>query len=305
MSLLKLVVSIFLSVHTFLYHPSPMAMPIYRPVDLGLEKKVTLPVKQNSSVPIVRAQSALVIDQESGEELFTKSSDIQLFPASTTKIMSALVALERMDAKTVVTVPMNIPREGRVIHLIPGEQLTVKNLIEAMLIHSGNDAAVLLAQSYPGGPTEFVKAMNETAALLHMDKTNYQNSSGLFDPRHVTSVRDLLILSRAAMQRSEFRAIVAESKKTITSIDGQYSHELESTNKLLGKIDGMEGIKTGWIEEAGECFVTQVTRDGHTILIALLNSPDRFGEATTLIEWVYQNHIWETKTINEWIDNKK
>lgn len=297
----SLLVSLF-TLHQQLYFPSFPTLVSPKPIAIVEPSSLTLPVTRLGSVsaPLLQSTAYMAIDQASGVELAARNADVQLFPASTTKMMTALIALDHYDLDTVLTVPENLPSEGSVMHLVAGEQIKVKDVLAGLLIHSSNDAANLLADQYPGGMSAFVAKMNEKAAAFHMAKTHYENPSGLYSSAHVTSVRDLLILAREAMQQPTFRSFVKEQHVVVKSVDGAIVHDLVTTNQLLGTVQGVEGIKTGWTEEAGECLVTQVTRDGHTVLIALLKSPDRFAETKKLLEWVYGNYHWETKAIDLW-----
>lgn len=233
--------------------------------------------------------------------LMEKQADSVLPPASTTKIMTAMVVLEQLDLKKIIKVPSDLEHEGSVMDLVPDEQITVESLLSGMLISSSNDAALLLARSIPGGEAVFVTRMNRKARELGMMHTHFNNASGLYDSGHTTTVRDLLILSRYAMQNYPiFRQIVGKKSAVLTSVDGSIIHKVETTNKLLGVIDGIEGIKTGYTQESGECLVTSVTRQGHTIYTAMLGSQDRFGETQKLIDWVFSNFAWVSKPLDEW-----
>lgn len=302
MGFLQFLLHTVLIFHAFLYSPHFSGLPVLKPKLYPSASVLTLPVKRLGAgdMPVLGAQAYIVIDPISGEVLTERNPDAVLPPASTTKIMTAMVVLEHMDLTSVITVDKKALSDGSVIHLVPGEKMRVKEMLEGMLIHSGNDAASELAFAYPGGTDAFIAAMNETAKSLHMYHTQYMNPTGLMQDGHVTTVRDLLILSRFAMSNPTFAGIVRIKEMDIASIDGKHVHHIGSTNALLGSIEGVEGIKTGWTEEAGECLVTQVTRQGHTVLIALLHSPDRFGETVELINWVFGSYHWETKPLGQW-----
>ena len=150
-----------------------------------------------------------------------------------------------------------------------------------------------LAQNYPGGYQQFVNRMNSTAQKLHASNTNFRNVSGVEQYGHVTTVRDLSIIARFAMQNPLFAKMVATKFITVNSSDGTIIHKLGNINELLGVVPGLIGIKTGWTENAGECLVTLTQRQGKSILTVILGSTDRFGESTSLIEWAFANHKWE------------
>jgi serine-type D-Ala-D-Ala carboxypeptidase (penicillin-binding protein 5/6) len=300
--LIASVLPFLLSIHTFLYQPKLPELPTYRPIATSLPTELTLPIKRLNATesPLLTAQSYLLIDQQSGEVLAAKNPDTQLFPASTTKMMTAILTLETRQLDEVVTVPDDLVLEGSVMMLVPGEHITVRSLLAGLLVHSSNDAAVVLAQTSSGGTNGFVREMNEKAKSLHMNNTHYENPSGLYVPNHVTTVRDLLILGRYSMQNPVFSMLVKQPKAQVKSIDGKIVHSFESTNELLGKFEGIEGIKTGWTEEAGECFVAQATRGGHTLLSAVLRSTDRFGESKTLLTWGFESWRYDTKPLLDW-----
>lgn len=302
MSWIFTIITLLMSVHKTLYAPVFAPLPFVGRVEAKAQESLTLPVKRLTStqLPPIEAGAFLVIDQESGEVLAENNADVPLAPASTTKIMTAIVALEKMEPERVVTVPEDLEAIGSKMELQPGEQIKIIDLVTGLLVHSSNDAAQMLAYSFDGGEEAFISAMNLKASELNLTKTHFENPSGLGSPGHLTTVRDLLILSRYAMKNEKFREIVKLEQATIKSVDSKIVHEVETTNKLLGQVEGIEGVKTGWTEEAGECLVTQVTRDGHTILTALLRSPDRFRETKELINWVYEGFYWETKTLDEW-----
>ncbi|PWU24163.1 D-alanyl-D-alanine carboxypeptidase [Candidatus Cerribacteria bacterium 'Amazon FNV 2010 28 9'] len=302
MSLMMSIFHLFFSVHQFLYAPTFPSLPLLHPIPVSATQTITLPVQRLTapSSQQLNAESFMVVDQNSGETIVAHNPDEELFPASTTKIMTAMVVLDSENIDTVVTIPPGVPEDGSVMKLVPGEQLTIRQLLEGMLVHSSNDAAEALARLYPGGRNAFIQAMNDKARSLSMFHTVYKNPSGLIDDGHVTTVRDLLILSRYAMLNPTFASFVKEQFTTITSLDGKVVHKLETTNELLGKVEGVEGVKTGWTQEAGECLVTQVTRGGHTILTAVLKSTDRFGESTTLINWVFDTYRWKSQPLSSW-----
>ena len=268
------------------YYQQPPQLPPPPPV----------PVKDpNAPIPVLSAKGAIIIDPESSSVLFEHNADQLLMPASTTKIMTALVALDTFPLDQVITIDQEEHTIGHTMNLIRGEQITVRDLLYGMLIASGNDAALALALSYPqGGYTGFVAAMNRKAADLHLNHTTYKNVSGVESPGHLTTARDLARLASYALQHDLFAQIVSTPRLVIQSSDGRLTHDLQSTNQLLGMVDGVTGVKTGWTENALECLVISATREGHSIITVVLGSLDRFGESQTLIDWTYQHYTWES-----------
>lgn len=253
-----------------------------------------LPVKKPDAIyPEFSAFSIFAIDVESGTVLFEKNPDIQILPASTTKIMTALVAMEAYDVDQIMVVP-KIRVAGQKMNLINGEMISVRDLLYGLLVASANDAAEVLAYYYPLNSRQgFIQRMNEKAKEIGMENTFFTNPTGLEDIGHLSTARDMVALSIYAMQNPFFASIVGTKQITLKSFDGAYKHNLLSINQLLGEVEGVLGVKTGWTENAKENLVSYVQRNGRTIAIALLGSDDRFGESKKLIEWLYENYSWQ------------
>jgi D-alanyl-D-alanine carboxypeptidase len=216
-------------------------------------------------------------------------------PASITKVMTALVALDYWkDLDTVIEVKNEDRAIGQTIDLVRGERITLKNILYGLLVHSGNDAALAVADNYPGGYSAFVEAMNIKAKDLHLDSTTFKNPSGVEQYGHMTTARDLAILAATALQNPVLAEMVQNKRVIVTDVTGTIIHDLETTNELLGVIPGLKGLKTGWTTESGECLASYIDRDGHKIIIVVLGSLDRFGDTTKLIDWVFSHHNWIT-----------
>ncbi len=269
--------------------------PAYRDLPLWF-KDVPLaayPQKYGSEdVPALSAEGVFVIDVDSAVPIYKKNADMELFPASTTKIMTATIALEEYQLDDILEVPQ-ATFSGSVMKLQPGERISVRNLLNGLLINSGNDAADTLAVNYPGGYFSFVQRMNARAIELGLRNTRFKNPSGLPDPEHKMSALDLAQLTSYALHDSTFKSIVTTKEKVVYGVSGE-KHILKSTNKLLGEVPGLDGVKTGYTEDAGEVLVSTVARDGHRIVAVLLKSNDRFGETRNIVEWVFRNYRWQT-----------
>ena len=249
-------------------------------------------LSSSSTFPVLSAQAVVATDLDSGVALYEKEPDKPLLPASTTKIVTALVAMDYYSPNEVLRVG-NIKSEGQRMRLVVGEEITVDSLLRGLLIASANDAAEVLAQNYPGGKEMFISVMNEKASELNLDNTNFANPSGLDAVGHVSTARDLIRVSAHAMENPYFSEIVGTEKTLVESVDERFAHKLVNINELLGKIDGVLGVKTGWTEEARENLITYVERGGHRVMIAVLGSQDRFGETEELIEWIFDNYEWQ------------
>lgn len=242
--------------------------------------------------PQLYAGSALVIDPVSGTVLYEKNPDLIVPPASTTKMVSGLVVLEDMQQDEAIIVP-KLDVEPQVMKLFPGEKIKVRDLLYGVLVWSANDAAEVLAQAYPGGRVAFSKRMNDMVASLGMFRTHFTNPSGLPEENHYSTARDLALFASVAMKNHEFARMVGTQEVTVHSLDRKIPHRLVNLNELLGKVPGVLGVKTGFLDDTGGALVTYVERKGHPVVVVVLNSWDRFGESEKLIEWAYDNYEWE------------
>lgn len=282
-----------LAMHTL--HQPPEEVKVIDKADKIFTSFAPLPVlaaETESEEPIFTATSIIAVDVDSGVTLYEKNADLQVFPASTTKIVTALVALDLYKMDEVVTI-VPLHTVGQKIGLMTGEQLTVRDLLKAMLIYSANDAAEALADHHPEGREVFVEAMNRKAKQLYMKDSHFTNPSGLENWQHVSTAHDLARAGANAMNDKVFSDIVGTKNTTITSVDGVHTYNLTNINKLIGTVDGVLGVKTGYTEHAKENLVTYVNRDGKRVVISLLGSDDRFGETTRLIDWIYGSYKWE------------
>ncbi len=269
---------------------------ISRPVvEINLPDVAALPVGSDKPLPKVSAKNIFIIDQNSKVVLFAKNADQQVYPASTTKMITALVALDHYALDQIITVSREY-KIGTTVGFQPGEKINVEQLLFALLVQSGNDAAEILAENYAGGRSAFIDAMNQKAAEIHLLNTHFVNPHGIDEEGHYSTAADLARLGDFALRNSEFSRIVATENAVVSSSDYSSSHILNNVNQLLGKIPGVRGIKTGYTEGAGQALVTLVERDNHPVIIVVLGSTDRFTDSAELIEWVYSNFHWETPT---------
>lgn len=245
----------------------------------------------STNFPVFSGQGIIAVDADSNVTLFEKNADQPLYPASTTKIMTALVGLDYYNMNQVLTVA-NVNVEGQRMGLMQGEQMTFENLLNGLLIYSANDAAITIADNYPGGRENFVAAMNAKAQSLHLENSHFANPVGLDDPTQVTTARDMVRVAKIAMQNPNFAKVVGTKTTVVSDTTGKFNYELKNVNELLG-IDGVIGVKTGWTEGARENLVTDVEQNGHNVYITILGSSDRFGETKELIDWVYTNYSWQ------------
>lgn len=278
---------------TIVIHPAPP-----KSYDLSVGDLPLYPVHDQTPPPYLSARGVIVQDVTSKTILYSRGADLPLSPASTTKIMTAILARDTWeDLSTPITVLNEDRAIGQTINLFQKEVLTLHNMLRGLLIHSGNDAALALADNYEGGYAEFISAMNRKAQDLHLNNTTYRNPSGIDQYGHTTTPRDLAVLAQVAMADPVIAEIVSTKNTQITDLTGQITHDLESTNQLLGVIPGLLGVKTGWTTRSGECLVSYVVRDDHPLVIVILGSSDRFGETASLVEWAYAHHNWITPNL--------
>lgn len=245
------------------------------------------------SPPEISAEGIVIMDVLSGTILYEKNPDIKLLPASTTKIMTALVALEDYHLDESVEVKTVIDQK-QIMGLTQGEKISVENLLYGILVHSANDAAYALAEHHQNGVPGFIDRMNEKANAMHLTNTNFVNPIGFDDPNQYTTAMDLARLSSIALQNPVISKMVGIPQITVADVTFTQFHSLKNVNELLGKVPGVSGFKTGFTQAAGQALVTTVSRNGDKIIIVLLRSSDRFGETETLIKWVFENYKWET-----------
>ena len=253
-----------------------------------------------STAPAVSAQSAIMIEAQTGTVILQKEADRRLPMASTTKIMTALVVCERCNVLDRVRIPAEaVGVEGSSLYLREGEVLTVQELLYGLMLHSGNDAATALA-IYCGGTVEgFAELMNDKARELGLDNTHFANPHGLDAPDHHSTARDLAVLAAYAMDNPIFRQTV--STKTVTA--GERS--LRNHNKLLWQVDGAEGVKTGYTRAAGRILVSSASRDGRRLVAVTINAPDDWNDHRALLEDGFSHYTLQTlvtagETVGTW-----
>lgn len=213
--------------------------------------------------------------------VFGKNENLRFAPASTAKIMTAIIVLENYPLGSVLKAE-NVGRfEGSKMNLVESEEITVQNLLYGLLLPSGNDAAHVLAENFPGGETAFIKEMNNKAKELNLENTKFFDPAGFSDDNYTTAF-DLARLAAFAMAKEEFKKVVATKQITVTDISGEITHELENLNELLA-LPGVNGIKTGFTNEAGGVLITSFVSGGENFITVVLKSNDRFFDTKEII----------------------
>ncbi len=248
--------------------------------------------KRKAFRPPPPPEGILLKDLTTGQILFAENADQSMAPASLTKIMSALVILEEGNLEEEVTVSRQAAAAHRIkLYLKPGQVLPLRGLLEAMLIRSANDACLAAAEHIAGTEDAFVEKMNAKAAALGLTRTHFQNACGFDMPDHYSTAEDLAALTEYAMGQPLFAAIVREPATTIRTVDQRKKFVARTTNRLLGTMDGVIGVKTGYTRGAGRCLITVVTREDRELLLVLLNARHRWGRAQTLLEYGLRSSI--------------
>jgi len=233
------------------------------------------------------AQSAALVDSYSGEFLYTKNPDAKEYPASSTKILTALIVIEAGNLDQVVTVaPEDTKVEPSSLDLKPGQQFTRRQLLFGMLLKSANDVAMCLARDNAGSVPTFAEKMNLRAAELGATSSHFVNPHGLHDPNHYTTAHDLVLIARAAMQQPLFRQIVSTIYYTWRTPTGQVE-ELRNHNRLLRHFAGCNGLKTGYTRPAQQVLVSSALRGGHEVISVVLHTdkPGIWVDSKTLLTY--------------------
>jgi D-alanyl-D-alanine carboxypeptidase (penicillin-binding protein 5/6) len=249
------------------------------------------PLAYHPDGPPILSKSAILMDAASGKVLWQKDADTPRFPASTTKILTTLLLIERVRPDAMITAPKDIEKVGESsMHLKPGERVPAKDMAYALMLRSANDGCVAVAQHISGSVPEFAKLMNARAAEMGCTGTDFHNPNGLNDERHVTTARDLAIMGRVAMQDPTFRQIARTRKYKIRRSINRKDEWMVSRNKWLAKDPSADGIKTGYTRPAGNCYVGSATREGFRVITVLLDSPGWQIEHAAMLRWAYRTY---------------
>lgn len=242
--------------------------------------------------PEVSAYAAYVMDADTGEELYSKNADAQAYPGSTTKIMTAILGIELGKAQNMMDKPLNITNDiydidsdASVLGIKPGDQITLSNAMTGMMLVSGCDAAVAVAETVTPTEEDFVAKMNDKAAALGAVHTHFANPHGLPNDNHYSTARDMAVMAAYGMKIPEFKAMVSRSEFDMPYIDGGFKHCTSTNEFLTSGFDGANGVKTGTTNAGGPCLVVSATRDGRTVIASIMNSEDRYGDAQKLMSY--------------------
>lgn len=237
--------------------------------------------------PYVSADAAVLMDARTGQVLFAKNPHKKRPPASTTKIMTALLALELGNPDDIVDISPEAARvEGSSIYLTAGERFKFSDLVIGALIKSGNDACAAIAEHIGGSIERFAEMMNEKAFLIGARNTNFVNPHGLPAKEHYTTAYDLGVIAVQALRNAKFAEIVSTRERII---EGNWNRRLTNTNELLWRYHWADGVKTGTTNEAGQCLISSASKDSRRLVAVVLKSYNRYGDSLKLLEYGFAN----------------
>jgi D-alanyl-D-alanine carboxypeptidase (penicillin-binding protein 5/6) len=250
------------------------------------------PAWQVSKAPLTGAWAAVLLDWTTGQVLYEKNAYARRDPASTTKVLTALVALEQKgeNLQELVTVSRraaNTP--GSTMYVKAGEVYSLHDLLHGLLLRSGNDAAVAIAEHIGGSTEGFIKLMNAKARAVGALNSNFVNPHGLTDSQHYTTAYDLAVITRAALNDTRLRSIVSLREKELTYEQLNRDVVLHNTNRLLREMPEADGVKTGTTAAAGGCLVASATRDEHKLIAVVLHDGNRWSDSARLLNWGFDN----------------
>lgn len=239
----------------------------------------------------VTAPSAIVLEASTGRVLYEKDAHKKMPMASTTKVMTAVVALEYGNLNDVVTVSKNASGvEGSSIWLSVGEKMTLSDMLYGLMLASGNDAAVAIAEHVGGSLDGFVELMNKKAQEIGAYDTHFANPNGLPADGHYTTAYDLALICAHAMQNEQFCEVVKTQYKTLPWEGHEWDRVVKNKNKILWNYEGGNGIKTGYTKEAGRCLTAAAQRDGMQLVSVVLCAPDMFSDCMALMDYGFENY---------------
>lgn len=240
--------------------------------------------------PYLSAQSAILIDANTGDILFEKNAFERRQPASTTKVLTSILALELGKMSDVVSISSKAAntREAS-IGLRLGEKVTLENLLHGALIRSGNDACVAIAEHLGDSVTQYVTLMNLKAHLLGATETNFVNTNGLPNENHLTTAYDLAAITRYALENESFKKIVGQRNYTLVWEESNRKLYIKNTNKLLWTYPGVLGVKTGTTDKAGKCLISAAKKGSQTLIAVVLKSSNRFTDSQKLLDYGFNN----------------
>ncbi len=302
MNLGKIFVSIAVGFFMFTTEAAPVENVTWTSENSGLNPGYTVeplpntrPVPEGDVLPNVTATSAIVIEASTGHVIYARNPDGPMFPASTTKIMTLLLALERGGLDEIVEVSENaFNAQGSTLWLDTGERIPLQDLLYGMMMVSANDASVAIAEHIDGSVANFAAHMTQRAKELGATNTNFTNPHGLPDDNHYTSARDLALITLHGLQLPGFEQIVTTTEMAFDWIHDDNSKTIRTENQLLWTYNGCNGVKTGYTERAGRCVVCSAKRNGIQLISVVLDGLYMWNDSIILLDYGFENVSTET-----------
>lgn len=250
-------------------------------------------------IPDITSKSAILIDNRTNKVLYSKNENNKMYPASTTKILTAIIVLENCNLNDVITISYeaisSIPEGYSIANLQVGEELTVEQLLELLLVHSANDAANVLAIHVGGSITSFVSMMNTKVSDLGLTGSHFTNVYGLHDENHYTTAKDLAFIMKYCLKNETFRKIAGQASCAIPATNKYGTRKYNTTNELIipktaSYYPYMTAGKTGFTTPAGECLVSSAYKDNLELICVVLGGNSRFSDTRSLYEYAYSNY---------------
>lgn len=243
----------------------------------------------------VNAKGSILMDEATNEVLFENNAHAKLPMASTTKIMTALVAIEKLDLTQKIKVPAKaVGIEGSSIYLKKNEEIKIEDLLYGLMLQSGNDAAEALAIIVAGSKENFAKLMNEKALQIGANNTNFENPHGLDSANHYTTAYDLALITSTALKNEKFKTIVSTKNHKVEKTNLVQERFLFNKNKMLRNYEGAIGVKTGYTKKCGRCLVSAAERNGTTLICVVLNCPPMWEDSINLLNYGFNNYTYKT-----------
>ena len=264
--------------------------------------------------PETKAVSAALIDGNTGRMLADKEGELKIYPASTTKILTCILALEegkdKLEQNAVIS-QRAMKQDGTNVGIRPDMPLSLHQLLYGMMLISGNDAAVSVAETVGGSYDRFIEMMNEKAASIGATHSHFANPNGLTNPEHYTTAEDMVLIAAHAMKNPDFRDIVKRKTYPMTYRNGIYRN-VENRNEFLSShYEGANGIKTGMTDAAGECLVASAERNGKLLIVAFYNDKNRWNDSKAWLDYgfqaaaaydAYEQALAEEPAIYKWVN---
>lgn len=261
------------------------------PVTTFAEQSTTTK-KGTDKPPAVASEAAVLIDSKTGQVVYEKNPDERLYPASITKILTGIIAIEQGNLNDIVTTSKKARNvEGTRVYLAEGEQVRMEDLLFGLLMNSGNDAAIAIAEHMDGSTEKFAERMNKFAASIGATHSHFTNPHGLFDQNHYTTAGDMAKIAAYAMKNPKFREIVGTKKRAWNG--KEWKTTIINHNILLGSYPGCTGIKNGYVDESRHTLVTSALRDGTefiTVIMKAQTNPEQYQDTTNLLDYGFSHY---------------